>query len=101
MFGPWRDHVGVDREEVVAFLQKQDVRAKVARLFSHISEFAERVMAKVGQRQHGHMESPTELKACAECNEWQKRYGAAFEEELLHDPIMRVLQRRKPPQAPE
>ena len=101
MFGPWRDHPGVDREQVVALLRKEDVPNKAISLFNHFSEFGKRVMAKVGERAHAHRETGKELRECPECNEWQKRYDAAFEEELAEDPTMQALLQRKPPQAPE
>jgi hypothetical protein len=99
MFGPWRDHPGVDREHVVALLQREDLLNKATRLFNHSSEFAKRVMAKVDKRAHAHRKSGKELRECRECNEWQKRYDAAFEEELAKDPIMQALLQTKPPQA--
>jgi len=101
MFGPWCDHPGVDREQVVALLGKEDVLNKATRLFNHFSEFFERVMAKVGERAHAHKESGKELRECPECNEWQKRYDAACEEELAKDRIMQALLQRNPPQSPE
>jgi len=100
MFGPWRDHPGVEREEVLAFLKRDDALNKANRLLKHLSEFAERVMVRVGQRAHPHSQSLDELRECPECNEWQTRYGAAFEEELKNDPIVSALLRRKPPHGP-
>jgi hypothetical protein len=101
IFGPWRDHPGVDREQVVALLRKEDALNKASRLFNHFSAFGERVMAKVGQRAHPHKQSGKEWRECPECNEWQKRYDAAFEQELATDPIVQALLQRKPPHAPE
>jgi hypothetical protein len=98
MFGPWRDYPGVDRERVVALLQREDLLNKATRLFNHFSEFGRRVRAKVGKRAHSHREGG--LKECTECNAWQKRYDAAFEEELAKDPIMQALLQKKPPSPP-
>jgi hypothetical protein len=73
-------------------------QSQATRLFNHFSEFGRRVRAKVGKRAHSHGEGG--LKECAECDEWQKRYDAAFEEELAKDPIMQALLQKKPPSPP-
>jgi hypothetical protein len=83
------------------FLWNEDAQNKARRLLNHFSEFGKRVMTKVGQRAHAHRESGKELKDCPECNQWQKRYDAAFEEELAKDPMMQALLQRNPPQAYE
>jgi len=52
--------------------------------FDEMAAFSARVFAKVGQRPHAYNNEGINWTTfnCAECIEWQKRFDAAFHEEL-------------------
>ena len=52
-------------------------------VFDDMAAFRRRVFAKVGERPHAHNEKVNWATFdCADCIEWQKRFDAAFKEEL-------------------
>jgi hypothetical protein len=52
-------------------------------VFGEMAAFSKRVFARVGQRPHAHQEKVNwKTFDCAQCNEWQKRFDAAFRYEL-------------------
>jgi len=51
--------------------------------FDEMAALSARVFAKVGRRPHAHQEKANWATFdCADCIEWQKRFDAAFHEEL-------------------
>jgi hypothetical protein len=61
-------------------------------VFDELAAFRDRVFAKVGERPHAHQEKVDwSTFNCAECIEWQKRYDAAFKEELEKNPRLSGL----------
>jgi hypothetical protein len=52
-------------------------------VFDELAAFRDRIFANVGERPHAHQEKLNWATFnCAKCIEWQKRYDAAFQEEL-------------------
>lgn len=61
-------------------------------VFDELAAFRDRIFAKVGERPHAHQEKVNWATFnCAECIEWQKRYDAAFKEELDKNPRLSRL----------
>lgn len=61
-------------------------------VFDELAAFRDRIFAKVGERPHAHQEKVNWATfSCAECIEWQKRYDAAFTEELDKNPRLSRL----------
>jgi len=57
--------------------------ASLIRAFDEMAAFRTRAFAKVGERPHVHSEKVNWATFdCAECIKWQKRFDAAFKEEL-------------------
>ena len=55
----------------------------LTKAFDEMAAFSARVFEKVGKRPHAHNEKVDWATFdCAECIEWQKRFDAAFKEDL-------------------
>jgi hypothetical protein len=64
----------------------------ITAVFDEVAAFRDRIFAKVGERPHAHQEKVNwSTFNCAECIEWQKRYDAAFNEELDKNPRLSRL----------
>lgn len=71
--------------------------ASLTAVFDEMAAFRVRVFARVGQRPHAHQEMVNWATFdCGECIEWQKRFDAAFVEEVVelrkgNNPVRRTL----------
>ncbi len=64
----------------------------ITAVFDEVAAFRDRVFARVGERPHAHQEKVNWATFnCPECIEWQKRYDAAFHEELGKNPRLSRL----------